>query len=243
MLEAICQNCSFFFSDNGSSDWDHGVCMYDSTEFEPYIDDILEDSDFSTCAELYKLRRISGETKACDNYEQLEYVELDEDDFPDEESIEELIESWKTADLSDVGKDLYSTDTRTAKEALSTIINYMQLGNKTALKAFYDYYMDLGAPDTLDEVHKRINYVDLLSQRADKEMALEAYINDLKRTPSNNMTRGLFTAIFRKLAHFPSGLIREPLLVLIEEKNFSYRLKKRIHEVIEEAEYIDRSYW
>lgn len=49
-FDRTCQNCSSFFQD--SEDMDFGVCMRDEI-FEPYIDEILESENFSSCQELF----------------------------------------------------------------------------------------------------------------------------------------------------------------------------------------------
>jgi hypothetical protein len=45
-LDRICQNCSSFFQD--SRDTDLGICLNDEV-FEPFLDEIMENADFSNC--------------------------------------------------------------------------------------------------------------------------------------------------------------------------------------------------
>lgn len=48
----ICQNCSCFFGDIRDLEEGLGICIEDEI-FDPFIDGIMENSDFSGCYDLY----------------------------------------------------------------------------------------------------------------------------------------------------------------------------------------------
>ncbi|HZJ58298.1 MAG TPA: hypothetical protein VFD89_08725, partial [Clostridia bacterium] len=57
-----------------------------------------------------------------------------------------------------------------------------------------DYHMDMGPAETLDDAHLRIKIIKLLSLANTESCFVEAYINEMARTPYNNTTRQLYTA-------------------------------------------------
>ncbi len=51
-------------------------------EFEPFLDDIYEYSDFSSYFDLYIQKRFSGDKEACSDFELLEFIEeLDDESY------------------------------------------------------------------------------------------------------------------------------------------------------------------
>jgi hypothetical protein len=60
-LDRICQNCSSFFQD--SRDTDLGICLNDEV-FEPFLDEIMENADFSNCYDIYLKKRFDGGKEA-----------------------------------------------------------------------------------------------------------------------------------------------------------------------------------
>jgi len=74
-LEKICHNCSSFFQDSKESDIDLGVCLNDDV-FEPFLDEILENADFSNWYEMYLEKRFDGGREPCDQYEEPEIIEI-----------------------------------------------------------------------------------------------------------------------------------------------------------------------
>ena len=74
-MEKICHNCSSFFQDSKESDIDLGVCLNDDV-FEPFLDEIFENADFSNCYEMYMKKRFDGGREPCDQYEEPEIIEI-----------------------------------------------------------------------------------------------------------------------------------------------------------------------
>lgn len=80
--DKICQNCCSFFQDSRDFNTDFGIC-FDDGAFEPYLDEIVENADFSKCYDMYQKKRFDGGKEACDQYEEPEIIEI-----PDDEKIE-----------------------------------------------------------------------------------------------------------------------------------------------------------
>ena len=57
-------------------------------------------------------------------------------------------------------------------------------------------------------------------------------VEELRRIESNNRTRQWITKILDFLRKSPFELINKPLVNLLKERKFSYKMKNRIEEVI-----------
>lgn len=84
-LERICENCNHFFPDTFEPT-ENGICLADEA-FTPYLDDLLEQGDFSGCRKLIEAKRFHYEQEACSLYDEAEIVEL-----PPGVVLEELVE-------------------------------------------------------------------------------------------------------------------------------------------------------
>lgn len=79
-LERICFNCNSSFLDrNGSTAY--CICLEDPA-FEPYIDELFENQDYSRCKKLVREKRILGNTEACEKFSPLEIYGSNDDDNP-----------------------------------------------------------------------------------------------------------------------------------------------------------------
>lgn len=59
---------------------------------------------------------------------------------------------------------------------------------------------------------------------------------ELERVKSNNTTRIYINTIIGKLSLFPDDMVLEKFIELSENKNFSYRMRKKFLAIIEEKE-------
>ncbi|MEA4903159.1 hypothetical protein [Desulfitobacterium sp.] len=225
-LNKICQNCNSFFQDIKELDIDFGVCLMDSA-FEPFMDEVVENADFSCCRELYLKKRFDGAREVCENYEEIEVV-----DISDDEDINPYIhsEKMKHQNVDEVIKYFYDADNTIVNNAISTISMYVHIGNEKAYKGLIDYYVSLGPAESLEDVYLRLKIVDILTSKESEKNTIKAYVNELARTPSNNTTRQLYTEILKRLSRCPSEMVQEPLMDLLEKKKFSYKIKNRIME-------------
>jgi hypothetical protein len=113
-----------------------------------------------------------------------------------------------------------------------TLYKHICFDNKSAYQGLLDFYNRLPGAEELEDVHTRVKIVEALGRVVSPE-TVGALVNELKRTPSNNVTRQLYTEILKKLRRFPAELITEPVEKLLAEKKYSYRIKKRIEELLE----------
>jgi len=97
-LERICFNCNYFFSSRSDFS-EYGICLEDK-EFEPYIDELLENLNYSCCEELLREKEFPADREACLLYEEVEIIEIDNDDFhPYTKTTEILSEPHSEEDL------------------------------------------------------------------------------------------------------------------------------------------------
>ena len=71
----VCQNCSSFIQDSKDLRTDLGICIMDRA-FDPFQDEIMENADFSKCYEIYLDKRFDGGREPCDQFEELEFIEI-----------------------------------------------------------------------------------------------------------------------------------------------------------------------
>jgi hypothetical protein len=213
-----------------------GACMRDQV-FEVFLDEIYESGSFECCNALYMEKRFDGDKDACPEYEEAEIIEvMDVDDVFEIDLYEDL----KNRNMDDVLERLHSPDVEKVKDAVASLEGYIGLENDNAYEGLLCYYNGLPAAESLDDVRTRVRTVSALARRPEPD-TVHALVNELGRTPSNNMTRQLYTEILKVLGRYPVELIREPVLQLLESKKFAYKIKQRIYGVLEprweEAEY------
>ena len=224
-LDRICQNCSSFFQ--ASEDIYLGVCLNDES-FNPFAEEILENGDFSCCYEVYLQKRFDGGKEACDQYEEPDIVEI-----PEGEDIYAYItyENLKHQNVEEIIQYLYSSDVDLVKKAISAISTYVYIGNVGAYEGLINFYASLGPAEGLDDVYLRMKVIDMLSRYESERKTIEAYVNELARTPSNNTTRKLYTLILERLSRCPAEIVSGLLLELLNKQQYSYKIRKRILEV------------
>ncbi len=73
----ICFYCnSFFPSSEGPTEY--GICLEDN-DFEPYTEELLENSNYASCQELINSKQFPGKQKACDKFKLAEIIKIDDD--------------------------------------------------------------------------------------------------------------------------------------------------------------------
>ena len=235
-LLGICQNCNNFFQDPSdmTGTLSLGICVLNK-DFEPYLDDIFGEGDFSTCWELYIKYRFTGQRNACEDYDEFQVVEDNEEDrvYSDYEA-ERLLEQIRNTNVDEVIKYFYSDNFEYVKRAFYTIEKYVFHGNEDAQNGLIEFYRDLGPAEELDDVHLRVKILNTLSFASIETNQLDLYIKELLRTPSNNRTRQLYTLILDKLAEYPVEELEELILNLLEKKKFAPKMEKRLLDLLEE---------
>lgn len=197
--------------------------------FEPFLDEIIGNDDFSNCHDMYRKKRFGGGKEACSQYEEPEIIEI-----PDDEDVNTyiLFEKMKHQNVDEIIKYLYNSNNEIVNKAISSISTYVRIGNKDAYEGLINYYMSLDSAVSLEDVYIRMNIVDSLSTKESEQNTIEAYVNELVRTPSNNTTRQLYSLILKRLGKCPEEMIQEPLLQLLEKRQYSYKMRKRIMEIV-----------
>lgn len=227
-LEKICFNCSSFFMEVGVENL--GACM-DDEAFSPFVEEIYDSECFTCCYDLYMEKRYDGNREACSQYDEVEIIEISNDD--DEELYAaKLVASFKNQNVDGMLAELYDSDRSRLNRIVETLQTYICFDNESAYQGLLHYYNQLPAAEELDDVHTRVRIVDVLMRRDDVDTLL-ALVNELKRSPSNNVTRQLYTKILEKLRRFPLELRSEPIQNLLSEKKFRPKIKKRIEELLE----------
>lgn len=230
-LERICFHCCYFLMEVGVENL--GVCMADEA-FLPFEDEIYDSGNFDCCYELYLEKRYDGNQEACPQYEEVEIIGCYEEDDEDQ-----LINEFKCRPMDDVLAALVGADSNRIHRIVNILYPYISYRNESAFRGLLDFYNGLPGAEELEDAHTRIHIIDALERWGGPE-TVGALVNELKRTPSNNVTRKLYTKILKTLKRFPAELITEPIEKLLAEKKFSYKIKKRIEELLEPE---DDGFW
>ncbi|MBC8431035.1 MAG: hypothetical protein ISR61_10010 [Desulfobacteraceae bacterium] len=253
-LERICGNCNYSFpSEPFGSDF--AICLNDP-DLEPYVDDMLENQDFSRCQNLIKQKRFSWEQEACPDFDP---VELNEE-FPfsselnsaiaeladegrltaetfEQAVFEDVVDNidWAHMPVEDYVEELNRADNVGAREkAVANLGGLIAFDNEAAFYALGNYLRELSPPATVEETHFRIEILRHLNLRNRFEDKLgPLLVEDLFRTPSNNTTRSWYTAVFRFFENAPAHMAEEALSPMLNSPQFSYRIKKRVRTILQ----------
>jgi len=253
-LSKVCTNCNHSFpSEPFASDF--AICLNDPV-FEPYLDDLLENQDFSRCQQLVKQKRFSWEQEACPDFDPVEDGGEDVPWSPElSDAIDKLVrngqltaETFQQAVLKDmvnktdwanVPVDEYVENLKNAKtleecdKAVQSLGGLISFGNRAAFDALCDYLKELPYPETVEETHFRVEILRKLkyNQSSEKKLA-RLLVEDLFRTPSNNTTRSWYTAVFRFFENSSVGIAEMALSPMLDSPQFSYRIKKRVKTIL-----------
>ena len=239
-LERICWHCSYFFTDVNDSRVELGACIKDET-FDAYLDNILEESDFSSCMDLYKKMRFDGERDACADYEAIEFIEDEEPENISqmtEEEFERRAEVLRTQDVSDISKYLHGEE-KEREKAISVLLYLLIYKNKNAFDSVLNYYKNLAPVASIDDVHFRLKILDKLyhydiNENCSKDL-LDMLIGELYKMHSNNTTKQLFSSMLKFLSGSgcESDMVTDQLSWLLNNRKFSPKMKQNIHSVIQ----------
>lgn len=239
MAELICQNCSCFFHHDDDDDC-MGICSLDEGFESCWEDDLLmEKIDFSCCRELYLQKCFDGLREACDKFENAMM------NIPEGMSVDTYlhIKALKDADTSDLYQCLHQTDRKSVLRALDRISYFARQDNHEAYDNLIRFCLELGPATSLKEVEFRVELVKILSSLPRAAQIVDAYVRELTRTPSNNMTRRLYTEILKELSRYPHDEIQAPIENLLSQTRYSYKIKRRIKEVAGLVETEDDSWF
>jgi len=225
MEQNSCQECGSFYQDE--DDMDMGVCMNNEV-FEPFAEEIVESGSFASCRELYQALRYHGEREACEQFEEVQEIEI-----PEGMNLATYLklEQMKYENVDEITKLLYTVDNNILDKVISEISTYVYLGNQSAYEGLESFYLSLGPAESIWDVKTRLQIIGIIATKGMDVKLIKAYINELDRTPSNNTTRQLYTEILKRLSRYSSELVQEPLLELISKKTYGVKIKNRILDV------------
>lgn len=257
-LERICFNCNNFFPASIDGPTEFGICLNDKL-FEPFIDELLEYSNFDCCKNLINEKKFSGNREACDDFSEVdmeECIEFDENsefgkalmssltsgEFDNEKLEQLLLEEqirnidFKTLPTDTYAKQLKSPELKERYSAISSLGALVLHENESAFQELFSYLKKMPPPTTIANVHFKIEILNYLNHRKFRKLLTPYLIDELYNTPSNNTTRQWISAIFMLLEQCPAEDIREPLEKMLNEKRFSYRLKQKMKDILFQLE-------
>ncbi|MCR3921397.1 MAG: hypothetical protein NUK65_02635 [Firmicutes bacterium] len=234
-LERVCLNCSQFFVADGGME--EGVCLRDEV-FAPYIDILFEDGNFTCCLALYGEKKFDGTEQVCADFDEIEFID---DDELETISEDEIITLYKTRNMDSLIKQLYDSDWAQLKKVVSSLDTHIRFGNENAYRGLLDYYNGLPAAESLDDVHHRVQIVNVLASFVTHDI-VQALVTELEKSPSNNVTRQLYTTILNALGRYPHELVYEPVWGLLKRKKFATKIEKRICAILEPRQAVFRGF-
>ncbi len=251
-LDRFCYNCQSFFPA-----YEHfteeGICLNDDV-FEPYFEELLENTNYDPCRELIEQNKFYGDKEACDNFNPVDIEDVIE--IPPEiaEKIQEQIDNktfskesfietiyghfFDKIDLKDISIDRQIEELNSNKEdevfrGINTLRGLISQDNKKACNLLYERFKSMPPAKVLKDAHIKARMVEALSVEKTQEV-VDCLVDELYRTPSYNTTRSLYRAIFSAFEKMPLELISDHFERMLKDKRFSYRFKNRMKEIIYE---------
>ncbi len=252
-LEHICANChSVHPSEPVYSEF--AVCLHDP-EFEPYLDAILDKQDFSRCQHLIARKRFAWESKACEHFDPIDpdsEIECSSEvarslENPAKDGdlsshaienvlLEDLIQriDWKSQPVDRYVEQLNSAESSSQRDkAIDSLGALVLQGNKAAFDVLCSTLRNLSPGDTLSQSQFKSRLLRNLNLTRDYRRDLaHLLVQDLFNTPSNNQTRGWYTDVFKFFVGSAWEFAEEALSPMLDSPRFSYRIKRRVREVI-----------
>jgi len=248
-LERICFNCGAFFPADYETLDEFGICLNDP-EFDPFVDEIIERQDYTSCRNLVRRKKFSGDREACGEFEPVENLQIG-DKTPLGRDLKRLmdagelyVEAFRQALLEDEIRNIDWTtmpverqkaelkSPRTQTRAITSLGGMISLGNTEAFTVLSGFLKDLPPPKTIQEVHFRRDILRYLRRSKAKETLLPFLIDELYRTPSNNTTRQWISDILQFMEDLPFERICEPLEEMLRGNRFSYKLKQKMKMIL-----------
>jgi hypothetical protein len=250
-----CFDCAAYFPSVLNEPTEFGICLNEEV-FDPVVELILEDRADDRCRELIEQNKFAGQRPACEDFEEAETIEIDDDSplgreiarlraekrLNGEAFLDALLEEqfrsidWSAVPVDREEAELQSPSQATRKAAVNSLAGKMSFGSSAAFDVLFNFFKGLPPPATVEEVHFKVYVLQHLNREEARETLLPLLIEELYRTPSSNTTRQWLSAILRFISRAPLELIQEPLEKMIKDKRFSYRYKKKMRMILEDAE-------
>ena len=243
--DKICINCNYFFPYLLHGPSEYGICLNDPA-FDPYIDELLENQNYDICQELVDLKKFDGNENYCENFEMVVFIEdeLSTDVFDkinsfNEQNLAQNINTiLKHKSVEEYLKKLKSPNRDTQLEAFNSLSALSSYGNIAASKLIVKSFKEIPPPITLVDVHHKQKLFRIVNREDDKDEIIAILIRDLYETKSNNQTRQWISEILKSLRNNRDNkMVKESLTKMLNEKQFSYRIKNIIKEILKETDY------
>ncbi len=244
--DKICINCNYFFPSSLHGLSEYGICLNDPA-FDPYIDELLENQNYDICRELVEVKKFDGNENYCENFEPVVFIE-DElsttdvfdkiNSFKDQNLAQNINTFFKHKSVDEYLEKLKSPNRDTQLEAFNGLSVLSSCGNIAASKLIVKSFKKIPPPISLLDVHHKQKLFRIVNSEDDKDEILAILIRDLYKTKSNNQTRQWISDIFKCLKNNRDNkMVIESLTKMLNEKQFSYRIKKIIKEILKETDY------
>ena len=90
-----------------------------------------------------------------------------------------------------------------------------------------------------EDIYRKEAVVDALGHVKTRKTA-DMLFREMQNTDSSNTTRRYINTVLKNLTRFPPEYVREGFEALLNDRKWSYRMKKKFKDILEEIEY--RSY-
>jgi len=263
-VERFCFDCNYFFPASEEEPTEFGICLNDE-EFEPFAEKLLSNSNYACCKDLIERKKFSGNQEACPGFSEVHatnMLEIDDDSELgralssaaksgqlDRDKLLELLleEQIRNIDFKNLPTDKYSEQLKSGDpkerdagiESLSGLIGW---GNKAAARELREFLKQLPVPSTIEEVHFKIDVLRHLDRREYRQSLIKFLIKELYNTPSSNTTRQWISAILECLGRCPAQKVEGPLRKMLEDKRFSFKIKRKIREALYDLSYEEGLY-
>ncbi len=249
--ERICFNCSHYFPATVDEPTEFGICLNDE-EFDPFVEEILGESNFTRCLDLVEAKKFLGDREACQDFEETESFEIEEH-TPLGQRIRELHErgelnldsfaqalleeqlrriDWNAVPVGDYLEALRSEEEGVRDAAIQGLGALVALGNEAAFRGLSEFLKALPVASDIHQVHLKKRLLRHLARSETRGTLVSHLIAELSRTPSNNTTRQWITEILRFLERSPREDVHEPLERALAQGRFSQRVRQRIREIL-----------
>lgn len=241
-LAKICLNCNSFFPDKMDEPTDFGICLNDP-DFEPYIDELFENSNYASCQDIINRKRIHRERKSCFDFDPVEEgVELpdellfDKDGRVNIENIRAYLAinntDWSKIQVDDHIHALRGDNLQEKDSAITTLAFYSSQGNKTASMELLKYFKEIPVPVTLEDVHFKLKVFHGLQYAVRERDLIPILVDQLYQTPSSNTTRQWISEMFRFLERHFTEETKRHLEEMLTSNKFSHKIKRKIENIL-----------
>lgn len=250
-VKRICSNCGQFFPASIKEPTKYGICL-NNDNFEPYIEELIENSNYDCCQEQIDNNKFLGQQKGCKYFEEYNTEEAEEESFLDTE-LRRLTEKgefnpdtaknallkntlrnidWQNIPIENYVKKLESGNEKIQKAGIISLGSLISHENKEAFNVLLNFFKKLPSPKTQEDIYLKKEILKQLEVSNEKKQIIPYLVNDLYEIHSNNMMQQWISYIFRFLEKCQKDEISEYLEKMLNDKKFPYTFKKKIKIIL-----------